>query len=567
MFCSNCGNQLRDGAAFCSNCGMQVSAQQGYAQQQSNAQQGYAQQQLNAQQGYAQQQPNVQQAPMKSKPPKKKKRGLAVALIALLLIAITGGVVSALYFTGDDYNIKKNMRLAEESYEEEAYEDALKYYEKALKLDETLLDAYLMSADIHLMNEDFKDAIKILEQGIKKNKKADELAEKLVDVYEDVADYYVAKEDYEKAVDYLKEGFEATGDESLSDMEQEITDEYLIPEEVNPAIPEPVQPEPVVPEPVQPEPVQPEPKQSNPVTLVYAEVNPLDSVAGQMAVDFKNKVEELSGGNITIDLCHSGVCGSEADVLDSMLAGVEVIDMARVSAFALTSHGGDSSKLLSLPYTFSSRDHFWNFANSDLAEQFLVEPSLNGAGIRGLFYGEEGFRHFFSTPPINSIEDLAGKNIRVSADPVMYGLVNGLGANDIQVSFTELYYGFQTGIVDVAEQPIVNYKVNAFNAVAPHMILDGHTIGATQVIITDSAWNSLTEEQQAWIKEAGEYASNNCRMNSETKEQEVMDELLNDGVTFVEVTDITPWREACSAVIEENIAGYEELYQQILALE
>lgn len=84
--------------------------------------------------------------------------------------------------------------------------------------------------------------------------------------------------------------------------------------------------------------------------------------------------------------------------------------MSRISAFALTSYGGQKSMLLSLPYTFVSREHFWNFATSDLAQEFLMEPQENGSGVRGLFYGEEGFRHFFTTKEISGIEDLAGRS-------------------------------------------------------------------------------------------------------------------------------------------------------------
>src|SRR5699024_1288420 len=43
------------------------------------------------------------------------------------------------------------------------------------------------------------------------------------------------------------------------------------------------------------------------VTLVYAEVNPLDTIVGQTASYFKEQVESLSGGSITIDLQASGV--------------------------------------------------------------------------------------------------------------------------------------------------------------------------------------------------------------------------------------------------------------------
>ena len=159
------------------------------------------------------------------------------------------------------------------------------------------------------------------------------------------------------------------------------------------------------------------------VTLVYAEVNPLDTIVGQMATAFKEKVEELSGGKIAIDIQASGVLGSENDVLDTMLGGGGTIDMSRISAFALTSYGVEKSVLLSIPYTFVNRDHFWNFANSDLAPEFLMEPHDNNLGVRGLFYGEEGFRHFFTVKEISGLEDLKGMKLRVSNDPIMNGMV------------------------------------------------------------------------------------------------------------------------------------------------
>ena len=198
------------------------------------------------------------------------------------------------------------------------------------------------------------------------------------------------------------------------------------------------------------------------VTLVYAEVNPLEgTIVGQTATAFKDKVEELSGGSITIDIQANGVLGAESDVLDTMLGGGGTIDMARISAFALTSYGGEKSSLLSVPFTFVNRDHFWNFATSDLAQEFLLEPHENGSGIRGLFYGEEGFRHFFTVKPVSGMEDLAGMKIRVSNDPIMTGMVEALGANPTVVAMGELYSALQTGVVDAAEQPIANYQANA----------------------------------------------------------------------------------------------------------
>ena len=237
------------------------------------------------------------------------------------------------------------------------------------------------------------------------------------------------------------------------------------------------------------------------VTLVYAEVNPLDTIVGQTGSHFKEKVEELTGGSVVVDVQASGVLGSENDVLDAILGGSTSIDISRISAFALTSYGCNKSKLLSIPFTFENRAHFWNFANSELAPEFLNEPQELGLPVRGIFYGEEGFRHFFTVKPVSGIADFKGLKLRVSNDPVMNGMVEGLGANPTVVSFGELYSALQTGVVDGAEQPIANYKSNAFPEVANNLILDGHTLGAVQAVITDNAWNKLTENQQAAVME------------------------------------------------------------------
>ena len=300
------------------------------------------------------------------------------------------------------------------------------------------------------------------------------------------------------------------------------------------------------------------------VTLVYAEVNPLDTIVGQTGSHFKEKVEELTGGSVVVDVQASGVLGSENDVLDAILGGSTSIDISRISAFALTSYGCNKSKLLSIPFTFENRAHFWNFANSELAPEFLNEPQELGLPVRGIFYGEEGFRHFFTVKPVSGIADFKGLKLRVSNDPVMNGMVEGLGANPTVVSFGELYSALQTGVVDGAEQPIANYKSNAFPEVANNLILDGHTLGAVQAVITDNAWNKLTENQQAAVMEA---AADTQAFNadlSETAENKVLDELKFSGCNVVDVPDKTPWQEACAKVISENTSDQAELYQQLL---
>ena len=304
------------------------------------------------------------------------------------------------------------------------------------------------------------------------------------------------------------------------------------------------------------------------VTLVYAEVNPLEgTTVGEVATTFKAAVEELSGGSVTIDIQAGGVLGSENDVLDSILAGSTLIDISRISAFALSSYGCPKATLLSLPFTFVSREHFWNFAASDLAQEFLMEPQTAGLPVRGIFYGEEGFRHFFTNFDIAGIDDLAGKKIRVSNDPVMVGMVEGLGASATVVAFGELYSALQTGVVDGAEQPISNYRSNAFPEVANNLILDGHTLGAIEIVITDNAWAKLTENQQNAIMEAAKVAMARNQEVAQQKDDEARQLLTEEGCNIIDVEDKAPWQEACSVIVGQYTEGeLGDLYQQILAM-
>ena len=302
-----------------------------------------------------------------------------------------------------------------------------------------------------------------------------------------------------------------------------------------------------------------------PVTLTYAEVNPLEgTIVGAVASAFKEKVEELSGGSVIIDIQAGGVLGSEDQILDTLLAGGNVTDISRISAFALTQYGCNKAKLLSIPYTFVNEDHFWAFAESDLAQDFLAEPQTVGLPLRGICYGEEGFRHFFFKDEVKGIEDLKGKKIRVSSDPIMTGMVSDLGAAATTVPFTELYTSLQSGVVDAAEQPTANYLSNAFQEVAPYLLLDGHTLGAIQIVITDNAWAKLSEEQQNAIMEAGKYASSVCKDKVAEIEGETFDKLAELGCTVIPVEDKTAWVEACQNTITTNTADQAELYQQIL---
>ena len=179
-------------------------------------------------------------------------------------------------------------------------------------------------------------------------------------------------------------------------------------------------------------------------------------------------------------------------------------------------------------------------------------------------YHAEIVNELYGAPTrLEKIERLFGELEQVATETV-YRPEDAELWYDTVVAFGELYSALQTGVVDGAEQPIANYKSNAFPEVANNLILDGHTLGAVQAVITDNAWGKLTANQQAAVMAA---AADTQKFNadlSETAENKVLEELRSSGCNVVDVDDKTPWQEACAKVIKDNTSDQAELYQKLL---
>lgn len=149
----------------------------------------------------------------------------------------------------------------------------------------------------------------------------------------------------------------------------------------------------------------------------------------------------------------------------------------------------------------------------------------------------------------------------------MVGMVEGLGASATVVAFAELYSALQTGVVDGAEQPISNYRSGSYPEVANNLILDGHTLGAISMVITDSAVAKLTDEQLAAIYEAAKLTMAYNQEIAQQKDDEARKLLEEEGCNIIDVEDKGPWQAACSKIVGEYTQGdLADLYQKILDL-
>jgi TRAP-type C4-dicarboxylate transport system substrate-binding protein len=156
-----------------------------------------------------------------------------------------------------------------------------------------------------------------------------------------------------------------------------------------------------------------------------------------------------------------------------------------------------------------------------------------------------------------------GLKIRVPETDLMVNTMKALNASATPIAYAELYTSLQSGVVDGAENGVTSYMDNSFNEVAPYFITDAHTFGCGVILVSSDTWNSLSEEEQGWMKEAALTARETCYEYNQKQEQACFDSFEEKGIKRLDVTDIEKWQEACAPLYGQQSEEVQAIIAQI----
>lgn len=219
-------------------------------------------------------------------------------------------------------------------------------------------------------------------------------------------------------------------------------------------------------------------------------------------VEMARLLDEISEGQLTMDIYANGQLGKERDLLELLQIGS--LDMTKVSAGALENFVPEI-KVLTLPYLFRDSAHTAQVLQGPIGKILLMKGS--DYRLRGLCFFDAGSRSFYSKEaPIETPNDLAGLKIRVMNSQSAFDMVNTLGGTPTPVSFGELYTALQQGVVDAAENNPPSFYTSRHYEICKHYSIDEHTTIPDVLIVSTYLWNSLDEQQQVWLQEAADRA-------------------------------------------------------------
>jgi tripartite ATP-independent transporter DctP family solute receptor len=214
---------------------------------------------------------------------------------------------------------------------------------------------------------------------------------------------------------------------------------------------------------------------------------------------FGELIKERTAGRYSVEVYHSAQLGQEADTIEQVRSGV--LDLNRVSMAPWNSLV-PLTKIPSLPYLFTSPDHARKVMASEIGEEVAAGFPAHGVVVIAFYDG--GARSFYNKQkPINTLADLAGQKYRVIQSDVFVDMVAALGATATPMPYGEVYSAIETGVIDGAENNFPSYESAKHFEVAKHYSLDEHTIVPEVFVMSKTAWDKLTPEDQEIFKQAG----------------------------------------------------------------
>ena len=280
------------------------------------------------------------------------------------------------------------------------------------------------------------------------------------------------------------------------------------------------------------------------------------------AQQFKEEVEEKTGGAVTVQLYPSGQLGGDADLINSIALDSGTVDIIVTDASNFATYDAKMG-ISALPFQFETFDDAWAFMDSDI--EAAAEEGLLAQNMRVLAHYCNGFRCVTNSKgPINSPDDMKGLLIRTPENPVIMATMTALGANPQPLSFSELYQALQQKTYDAQENPIpVIYNNNLFE-VQEYLSITNHIYSGMCFTISETSWKKLSADQQQIVSDAAKASADYDRELNEQQTNDLVSALEEKGMK-INSPELAPFAAATEKVLTDNADTYGDLLDQLKA--
>lgn len=288
-------------------------------------------------------------------------------------------------------------------------------------------------------------------------------------------------------------------------------------------------------------------------TLRLSSQLPENHPIGENINYFKDKVEELSDGEVSVQVYPSAQLYKGSEIPQAVSSGS--IDMGLV---LIDEYSGTlpATGLFSVAFLFPDYDVLAKAAGPDSPVRQQLDEMIRSTGTRVLWWQDYGpVQLLAKEAPLVEPEDMRDKKVRVLGKP-SGDFIDALDGIPVKISGSEQFMAYQRGTVDVGMTGTTAIKSRKLHEVMDHVTITNHAQVEFLIVINDELWDSLSEQERAWMSEAALAAEQ--KMREETKSKNLDAQAYIEEETDMQVMELTEeqlqaWQEASEPAVEAYI--------------
>jgi len=272
--------------------------------------------------------------------------------------------------------------------------------------------------------------------------------------------------------------------------------------------------------------------------FAFVTPNSPDDPYARTGQELATALDELMPGKFEVKLFPDRQLGDEKELIEGVRIGT--IDAAVITN-SLMANIAPSFGVNDLPFLYADAATAHRVLDSDLGETLLKQ--LEKSNIVGLGFPENGFRSMMNNKkPVLKPADVAGVKYRVAPSPIYIQMFEALGGNAVPMAWAEVPLSVQKGAIDGLELPMpVAYTLKMYELVK-YVSLTKHTYSALVLIVSKRAYDKLSPDEQAKLRQAGKLAVERQRKHIGALVDRSVEGFRQHGVAVNDVPDLGEFR-------------------------
>jgi C4-dicarboxylate-binding protein DctP len=300
-----------------------------------------------------------------------------------------------------------------------------------------------------------------------------------------------------------------------------------------------------------------------PIVIKFSHVVAEQTPKGKGALKFKELAEAATKGRVKVEVYPNSTLFKDGEEMEALQLGS--VQMLAPSVAKFGPLGVREFEVFDLPYIFDNFDELHKVTDGPVGKALFKK--LEGKGITGLAFWDNGFKDFSANKPIRVPADYKGLKFRIQSSKVLGDQIKALGAIPQVMAFSEVYQALQTGVVDGTENPPSNLYTQKMHEVQKYLALTEHGVIEYAVISNKKFWDGLPADVRGALEGAMRDATKYANDIAKKENDDALDAVKKAGKTQIitlTADEKAQMKKALVPVHKENEARVtRELIQQV----